>query len=97
MTSRDEYVKNLKQQLDEWNAEISKWEAKTRSAQSDMKASYEKQLEALHARQEEARYQLHQVQVASSEAWMDVMKGADGAWKALGEAFTRARSHFEKQ
>jgi hypothetical protein len=24
------------------------------------------------------------------------MKGADAAWKAMGEAFVRARSHFEK-
>ena len=97
MTNRDDYVQKLKEQLDQWNAEVAKWEEKTKSAQAEMKAGYEKQLEAFRARRDEALYQLHQVQVASSEAWMDMMKGADAAWKAMGEAFVNARSHFEKK
>jgi len=97
MTNRDDYVRKLKEQLDQWNAEVAKWEAKAKSAQTEAKAGYDKQLEVFRARRDEAMYQLHQVQVASSEAWMDVMKGADAAWKAMGEAFIRARSHFEKK
>ena len=97
MSSREEYVQKLKAQLDQWNAEVAKWEEKTRSAQAEMKAEYEKQLEGFRSRRDEAMYQLHQVQVASSDAWMDMMKGADAAWKAMGEAFVRARSHFEKK
>lgn len=31
MSTRDEYVQKLKAQLDEWNAELSTWEAKARS------------------------------------------------------------------
>ena len=97
MSSREEYVQKLKAQLDQWNAEVAKWEEKTRAAQTDMKAEYEKQLESFRSRRDEAMYQLHQVQVASTEAWMDMMKGADAAWKAMGEAFANARSHFEKK
>ena len=97
MSSREEYVQKMKAQLDQWNAEVAKWEEKTRAAQAEMKAGYEKQLEAYRSRRDEAMYQLHQVQVASSEAWMDMMKGADAAWKAMGEAFVNARSHFEKK
>ena len=96
MTNREDYVRKLKEQLDQWNAEVGKWEQKTRGAQDQMKVEYEKQLEAFRSRRDEAMYQLHQLQVASGEAWMDVMKGADAAWKAMGEAFVRARSHFEK-
>ena len=97
MSSREEYVQKMKAQLDQWNAEVAKWEEKTKSAQADMKAEYEKQLETFRARRDEAMYQMHQVQVASAEAWMDMMKGADAAWKAMGEAFLKARSHFEKK
>ena len=97
MSSREEYVQKMKAQLDQWNAEVAKWEEKSKSAQADMKVRYEKQLETFRSRRDEAMYQLHQVQVASSEAWMDMMKGADGAWKAMGEAFLKARSHFEKK
>ncbi|MGA8049552.1 MAG: hypothetical protein WCA09_05185 [Burkholderiales bacterium] len=97
MMNRDEYVRKLKDQLDQWNAEVAKWEDKTKSAQASMRGEYEKQLSTFRSRRDEAMYQLHQVQVASSSAWMDMMQGADAAWKAMGEAFVRARSHFEKK
>ena len=97
MSSREEYVQKMKAQLDQWNAEVAKWEDKTRATQADMKAEYEKQLETLRSRRDEAMYQLHQMQAASADAWMDMVKGADAAWKAMGEAFANARSHFEKK
>lgn len=97
MSSREEYVQKMKAQLDQWNAEVAKWEQKTQAAQAEMKAEYEKQLETLRSRRDEATYQMHQVSVASTEAWMDMVKGADAAWKAMGEAFIKARSHFEKK
>jgi chromosome segregation ATPase len=97
MSSREEYVQKMKAQLDQWNAEVAKWEEKTRSAQAEMKAEYEKQLETVRSRRDEAMYQMHQLQVASGEAWKDMMKGAEAAWKSMGEAFLKARSHFEKK
>ena len=97
MMNRDEYVQKLKKQLDQWNSEITKWEEKTRSAQTKMKADYEKQLNTFRSRRDEAMQQLRQVQAASGEAWMEVMRGADEAWARLSEAFSKARSHFEKK
>jgi predicted nucleic acid-binding Zn-ribbon protein len=97
MMTRDEYVQKLKTQLDQWNSEITKWEEKTRSAQTKMKADYDTQLKALRSRRDEAMQQLRQVQAASGEAWMDMMRGADEAWARLRDAFTKARSHFDKK
>ena len=95
--NRDEYVQKLKQQLDEWNGEATKWEEKTRLAQATMKAEAEKQLAALKGRRDEALYQMKLLHNASADAWRDVMSGADRAWKDLQEAIDRARSHFEKK
>ncbi|HXZ51701.1 MAG TPA: hypothetical protein VEH51_06830 [Burkholderiales bacterium] len=97
MTKRDEYVRKLKNQLDQWNTEAAKWEQKSKSAQIEMQAEYDKYLESFRSRRDEAVYQLRQLQAASSEAWMDMMQGADTAWRAMGEAFVKARSHFEKK
>ena len=97
MMNREEYVEKLKAQLDQWNAESAKWEEKARTAQADMKVEYQKQLEALHARREEALYQMKLLQGASTEAWKDMMTGADAAWKQMQDAFGKARSHFEKK
>ena len=95
--NRDEYVAKLKSQLDQWNAETAKWEEKARTAQAGMKTEYEKHLAALSARREEAMYQMRLLQGASTEAWKDMMSGADAAWKHMQEAFSKARTHFEKK
>ena len=95
--NRQEYVEKLKAQLDQWNAESVKWEEKARTAQVDMKAEYDKQLATLQARREEAMYQMRLLQDASTEAWKDVMTGADAAWQQMQEAFGKARTHFEKK
>lgn len=97
MINRDEYVQKLKSQLDQWNAEAAKWEAKAKDAQATMKQEYEKQLGMLDSRRDEALYQLRLLQGASNDAWQDMMRGADQAWKNMHEAFNRARSHFEKK
>jgi hypothetical protein len=95
--NREEYVKKLKSQLDQWNAEAAKWEAKSKQAQASMKQEYDKQLGMLNSRRDEALYQLKLLQGASNDAWQDMMRGADQAWKNMHEAFNRARSHFEKK
>ena len=97
MMNRDEYVQKLKTQLDQWNAEAEKWEAKAKEAQSHMKAEYEKQLATINSRRDEALYQMKRVQNASHDAWQDMMRGADEAWKNMQQAFDKARSHFEKK
>jgi len=97
MIKREEYVQKLKNQLDQWNAEAKKWEAKAQQAQATMKVEYDKQLNTLHSRRDEAMYQLKLLQGASTDAWQDMMKGADQAWKSMQEAVNKARSHFEKK
>lgn len=97
MTDREAYVQKLKSQLDQWNAEAAKWEAKAREAQAHLKAEYEGQLASIHGRRDEALYQMKLLQNASADAWMDMMRGADEAWKNLHDAFSKARSHFEKK
>ena len=97
MMNRDEYVQKLKTQLDQWNAEAAKWEAKAKGTQAHMKAEYDRQLANVHSRRDEALYQMKLLQNASADAWTDMMRGADEAWKNMHEAFSKARSHFEKK
>jgi multidrug resistance efflux pump len=96
MIKRDEYVAKLKKQLDQWNAEVSKWEGKTREAQSGVRVEYEKQLQALRGQRDQALEQMRRVQSATGDAWMDLMRGTDDAWAKMREAFDKARSHFQK-
>jgi lipid II:glycine glycyltransferase (peptidoglycan interpeptide bridge formation enzyme) len=97
MINREEYVQKLKSQLDQWNAEAAQWEQKAKTAQTHMKAEYEKQLAAVNSRRDEALYQMKLLQSASLDAWQDMMRGTEEAWKNMHEAFNKARSHFEKK
>jgi len=96
MTKRDEYIEKLKAQLDVWNAEVTKWEAKAKSAQADVRTEYEKQLEVIRRQRSQAMERMRQVQAASGDAWLDLVRGADEAWSKMREAFEKARSHFNK-
>jgi DNA-binding transcriptional MerR regulator len=95
--NRDEYVNKLKAQLDQWNAEAAKWETKAKEMQTSWKAEYEKQLATLNSRRDEALYQMKLLQNASADAWQELARGAEEAWKNMQEAFNKARSHFEKK
>jgi len=94
MNNRDEYVGKMKAQLDQWNADITGWEAKAQGAQAGARAEYEKRLEALRQHRERAMYQMKLLQSAAGEAWLEMMRGTDEAWARMREAIEKASSHF---
>jgi hypothetical protein len=96
MTKRDEYVDKLKKQLDDWNAEATKWEAKAKAAQANMRGEYEKQLAAFRRQRDHAMEQMRRIQASSGDAWQDLVHGADDAWAKMREAVEKARSEFKK-
>lgn len=96
MNTRNEYVEQLKKNLDVWNANITKWEEKAKVARTDMRIDYEMQLEALRKHREEATAKLKELQATSGDAWKDLTAGADAAWAAMRDAFDKATSHFQK-
>lgn len=94
MGSRDKYIEKMKFQLDQWNADIAKWEEKAQGAQAEARAEYDKRLEALRQQREQAMYQMKLLQAAAGEAWVDMTRGTDEAWARMREAFDKASSHF---
>ncbi len=86
----------MKSQLDAWNAELTKWEAKAKEAQNELRPEYEKQLAALYRLRDQGIEQIKQVQSAAGDAWMDLTRGADEVWAKMREAFEKAHSHFKK-
>jgi hypothetical protein len=95
--TREEYVAKLKSQIDQWNAESAKWEAKAKQAQAGMQAEYQRQLAQFHTRRDAAMTELRRLQNASADAWKDMMQGADAALKSMQAAFEKARSEFQKK
>jgi hypothetical protein len=95
MTARDAYVRKLKEQLDLWNAELSKLEAKAKRPLAGMKDAYEKQLKELRGRCNVVQQQMAEIQKAGDHAWVQLREGADAAWKAMDESIKKAWSAFK--
>ena len=95
MTARDAYVRKLKEQLDRWNAEISKLDVKAKQPLASVKDAYEKQLKELRGRRNAMQQQLAEIQKAGDHAWDHLREGADTAWKAMEESVKKAWSVFK--
>jgi hypothetical protein len=90
---RDEYVRKLKAQIDQWNAQLAKWEAMS----DEVRNKYLQELDEAQVRRDEALEELRRIQGASAQAWGEMMRGAENAFKEIGDAFERARKAFDKK
>ena len=95
MTTRDQYVTHLHEQLDRWNADMARWEQNARGARKEIKERCDKELDVLRAQRELANYNLKLLEAASASAWTELRHGADDAWKRMAAAVEAARTHFE--
>jgi hypothetical protein len=93
MINREEYVQKLKHQIEQWNAQMAQWEATSR----DAKDRYMMQLEQFRDKRDAAMAELRRLQSASVDAWADMMKGTEAAFKSMQEAFESARKKFERK
>ena len=91
--TRDEYVQKLKAQIDQWSAQMAKWDA----ASQEVKNKYLQQLDEARVRRDEAIEEMKRLQGASADAWTQMMKGAETAFAAMQGAFEKASKGFEKK
>jgi cell division protein FtsB len=96
MNTRDEYVRKMHALLDKGNAEIDALAAKIEHVEVGARDAYQKQIDALRARQNEARAKLESLRNAGEGAWQDMKAGVELARDAIGEAIDSARSRLGK-
>jgi chromosome segregation ATPase len=94
MSDRDQYIEKMKARLDEWNAELAKLEARARSAEADMRMQYDRQIEELRNRRDEAEKRFRELRAAGEESWERLRKGMETAWDEMSRAFRDAADRF---
>ena len=95
MIDREEYLKNLKTQLDQWERQTVAWETAARSATADARIELEKQVGIMKSRADDMLYRMELLKGASADAWQEIARGADEARKTMQDAFEKARVHFK--
>jgi predicted nucleic acid-binding Zn-ribbon protein len=94
MSEREQYVEKAKAQIDRWNAEIDKLQTRANKAKSDAKIEYQRQINDLRGKRDEAVAKAKELQDASDDAWADTKTGFDNAWNSFSKAFQNAMSRF---
>ena len=92
---RKAYEEKIDAQLEEWNAQIALLRARADKARAGAKIEYNKTIETLQRKQDEARIKLHELKTAGDEAWEDLKIGAEKAWAEVKTAFHDAISKFK--
>ncbi len=92
MAKRDEYVERVKKRLDEWNADIRRLEDAYEKAETGARLRLEAQIQSLRRHREEAQNQVRRIEDAAEEAWHEIARGAEEAWKLIGDVFSGPRS-----
>ena len=92
---RKAYEEKLDAQLKEWSAQIELLKAKANKARVGAKIEYDKAIDTLQHRQDEARAKLKELKTAGDEAWEDLKTGAEKAWDEVKTALHDAASKFK--
>jgi hypothetical protein len=95
MSTRDEYVADMKRRLDEWSAEMDVLEAKLRQAKEDGNVKYQEQLSAMRAKRKEGEKQLEAIKAASEDTWVQLKTDTERVWDAFKDSVHQFKSHFK--
>ena len=95
MSTREEYIRRMREKLEEWNVDIDNLSAKASEVSADVRSEYNEQIASLKVKQAAARQKIDEMQKSGESAWKDLKAGIELAWSAIGEAVDSAKSRFK--
>lgn len=94
MSTKDEYVAQMKAKIDEWNAEIDELEAKSRKAEAQVAQKYNQQVAALKAQRDDACRKIEEIQSATNDSWENLKAGAERVSADIAHTLRETKSAF---
>jgi|GEM_PF-291513 len=91
---RKAYIDKLTQQLNEWDDEIIKLEAKVKEVSSSAKTEYEKQISDVKEKRQTVSEKLGELKETGSEAWEELSDGLELAVQDIKKAWQKAWQKF---
>jgi hypothetical protein len=96
MGIRDDYQALMEKQLNEWKAQAERFKAGAEQVEAHAKAQYEKNLEMLRARQDEAWENFRKLKSANESAWEQFKAHMDKAGGEVKAAVERMTTTFKQ-
>lgn len=92
--SRDDYVARKRKQLDDWNAEITAFEASATKAKSDVNAKLHKQILAARKNYEDSSKKLDAVKKSANGSWEGLKAETENVFTAFRDSVDQFKAHF---
>lgn len=93
MKTRDEYIAQMKEQLDSLNAHMSDWETKAKELTDDAQEKYAVQLAQIDKAYQATHDKLEEITAASGDKWEAMVEETDKVHKA----FVHSVNYFKSQ
>jgi uncharacterized coiled-coil DUF342 family protein len=95
MNKKDEFVRKMHSELDQWNNEIDALITRADKAEEQVQTEFRQQIKTLHGKRDEVHNQLYELEQASENAWEDMKLGIEMAVVDISEAINSAISRFK--
>ena len=93
MKTRDEYVKQMKQQLDSLNALVGDLESKAKEVTDDAREKYAEQLAQIDKAYQATHDKLEEIKAASGDKWETLVEDTE----KIHKAFVHSVNYFKSQ
>ena len=95
MSTRDQYVKKMKQQLDDLNGQIDKLGEKAKGANAELRANYDKQMAELRKLSKAAHKKMEEIKDSGEDKWEALVAEGDKIQKAFVHSFNYFKSQLK--
>ena len=95
MSTRDEVIERLKQQLDYTNQKLDELEAMAQQVSGEARLKYEEQMKHLQEMSQPARDKLEAIKASGEGQWDSMTAEADKIYKALVHSFNYFKSQVK--
>lgn len=95
MSKRDEFIANLKSQLDELNADLNSLEAKADAGRAQLGKAYDEQVASLRKTAAGLRRKIDELRAAGDEKWDVLVAEAEKVQKAAIRSFNYFKSQLK--
>jgi hypothetical protein len=87
LKDRKAYESKLDAQLAQWAADLDVLKAKAKRAEVDAKVAYDKSIDAMQLKHDEASKHLRDLKTASDDVWESVKTGTEKVWVEVKSLF----------
>ena len=95
MSKKDDYVKTLKERLNQINSEVTRLKASAKEAGIDASVKYDNYIEGLREKRDATQKKLEEIHKAGDNAWAHLKDGVEKSWNELKEALAKAKAEFD--